>query len=768
MKTYNTILRLMGTLLIAGATLLGCSKSDDTTVRPADKTAAGPVQYVINLSTSNTKAIVDPGDGTLTVTWKAGDEVSVENLTTKTKYAEKLVAESDGASTTLKGTFSGNFNIGDELELTFIGKTDAVQNGILNSADVNAITIENTFDYAIARIEVKEIEIVTEGADAPKANVITTDANFERQQSIVKFTVQNRKADPEAVQVTAFHVTVGEGVEAPVIKVHPAEPMDVLYVAIPAFENKKLTFEAEGSDGYSYKLISPEETLVNGTFYTRTLQMKRLALVEAPVAKTGLAYNGTAQALVDAAQIYWMVNEVKTYVTDAEDKDGAKSIISYFVKREELSSETVPTAPAATAEGWVTSVPAATHAGKYYVWTKMTGNYDYESVDVSESPVPVTIAKATPTVSGVTATSTSLTYNGSAQSLLSAGAKLLFGTTDVTSAKDASNAGCTIQYYVSTSSTTATGGTWGTNLPTATNAGTHYVWVKVTGNGDMNNVVQAYKVSKAIAKKTPSFSLSSTSVTFAAGDAVNSTKTVNVTYDGDGALSVSSGNANKVAASISNKVITLTRKDGGAATVTITVSAAAGTNYTAPSASETITVTLTANDTGVALKSASVGYKVASNGKAYAPSATLPSGATLEGVIVKPGVVMKAVNQGTLYNRTNARESYKHNNAETGYGYYINNLTEAKTTKNWILGDKSEYVGILGNAGNNINSIQNLLSAAGADPLTTGEPGYVTWCHDEDNYFRINVSGNSNFVSYSAWNTDASTGRYARLIFFYE
>ena len=493
----------MGTLLIAGATLLGCSKSDDTTVRPADKTAAGPVQYVINLSTSNTKAIVDPGDGTLTVTWKAGDKVSVENLTTKTKYAEKLVAESDGASTTLKGTFSQNFNIGDELELTFIGKTDAVQNGILNSADVNAITIENTFDYAIARIEVKEIEIVTEGADAPKANVFTTDANFERQQSIVKFTVQNRKATPVAVQVTDFQVTVGEGVEAPVIKVHPAEPMDVLYVAIPAFENKKLTFEAAGSDGYSYKLISPEETLVNGTFYTRTLQMKRLAKVEAPVAKTGLAYNGTAQALVDAAKLYWMVNSVKTYVTDAEDKDGAKSIISYFVKREELSSETVPTAPAATAEGWVTSVPAATHAGKYYVWTKMTGNYDYEDVDVSESPVPVTIAKAKPTVSGVTATSTSLTYNTSAQSLLSAGAKLLFGTTDVTSAKDASNAGCTIQYYVSTSSSTATDGTWGTNLPTATNAGTHYVWVKVTGNGDMDNVDQAYKVSKAIAKATP-------------------------------------------------------------------------------------------------------------------------------------------------------------------------------------------------------------------------------------------------------------------------
>lgn len=757
----------MGTLLIAGATLLGCSKSDDTTVRPADKTAAGPVQYVINLSTSNTKAIVDPGDGTLTVTWKTGDKVSVENLTTKTKYEEKLVAESDGASTTLKGTFSGNFNIGDELELTFIGQSDAVQTGLLNSTDANAKTIENTFDYAIARIEVKEIEIVTEGADAPKANVFTTDANFERQQSIVKFTVQNRKEPPVSVQVTDFQVTVGEGVEAPVIKVHPAEPMDVLYVAMPAFEAKKLTLMAEGNDGFSYKLISPEETLVNGEFYTRTVQMKRLALVEAPVAKTGLAYNGTAQALVDAAQIYWMVNEVKTYVTDAVDKDDAKSIISYFVKKE-VTAGTVPDAPAATAEGWVTTIPTETHAGKYYVWTKMTGNYDYEDVDVSESPVPVTIAKATPTVSGVTATSTSLTYNGSAQSLLSAGAKLMFGTTDVTSAKDASNAGCTIQYYVSTSSTTATGGTWGTNLPTATNAGTHYVWVKVTGNGDMNDVAQACKVSKDIAKKTPSFSLSSTSVTFAQTDAVNATKTVNVTYDGDGVLSVQSGTPAKVTASISNKDITLTRKDGGADTVTITVSAAAGTNYTAPSpASKTITVTLTANDTGVALKSAQVGYKVASNGKAYAPNATLPSGATLEGVIVKSGVVMKAVNQNSMYNRTNARVEDKHTNAEAGYGYYINNLTEAKTTKNWILGDKSDYVGILGNAGNNINSIQNLLSAAGADPLTTGDLGYVTWCYEKDNYFRINVSGTGNFVSYIAWDTGGSTERYARLIFFY-
>ena len=159
---------------------------------------------------------------------------------------------------------------------------------------------------------------------------------------------------------------------------------------------------------------------------------------------------------------------------------------------------------------------------------------------------------------------------------------------------------------------------------------------------------------------------------------------------------------------------------------------------------------------------------LADNGKAYAANATLPAGVSLVGVIVKSGVVMKSQNQGAMYNRTNAQEYGKHTNAETGDSYYINNTSETtKTQKNWIIGSKSEYQGILGNAGANINSIQTLLSAAGADPLTTGDLGYVTWCYEEDNYFKINAVGTSNFVSYSAWNTDASTGRYARLIFFY-
>ena len=149
------------------------------------------------------------------------------------------------------------------------------------------------------------------------------------------------------------------------------------------------------------------------------------------------------------------------------------------------------------------------------VWTKMTGNYDYEDVDVCTNPVKVEIAKAESTDVTITANAASgtLTYSGSAQNLLASAATLTIGTNNVTSAKDASNTGCTIQYYVSTSDTTPTGGSWSSSY-SATNAGTYYIWIKVTGNGDINGISQVMKASKQINKKTQTISLSTSSYSF--------------------------------------------------------------------------------------------------------------------------------------------------------------------------------------------------------------------------------------------------------------
>ena len=271
MNTYKNILRLMGSLLLAGATLLGCSKETGR----QEKAPAGPIQYSINLSTNATKAIVDPNDGTgtLTVTWKEGDKVSVYNKTTETEYKEQLEAQSGGVSTVLKGTFSGSFNVGDELELTFIGKTDAVQNGLLNSEDDGVTTIENAFDWAEATITVKEIQIDEEAGEAA---VVTDDAYFERQQAIVKFTLLDSDETPAPLKVDSLSIQIGDDTEH-LIAVKPAEAASILYVAIPAFEAKKLTLTAVATvenEEKSYKITSPEETFVNGAFYTRTVYMK--------------------------------------------------------------------------------------------------------------------------------------------------------------------------------------------------------------------------------------------------------------------------------------------------------------------------------------------------------------------------------------------------------------------------------------------------------------------------------------------------------------
>ena len=206
--------------------------------------------------------------------------------------------------------------------------------------------------------------------------------------------------------------------------------------------------------------------------------------------------------------------DIEVILDEDLDRQNKKCVISYFVKKE-VTEGAIPTAPTATENGWVSSIPTQVHAGAYYVWTKMTGNYDYEDVGVCTTPVKVEIAKAESTDVTITANAASgtLTYSGSPQNLLSGAASLKIGSYPVTDAKDASNTGCTIQYYVSPSDSTPTGGSWSSSY-SATNAGTYYIWIKVTGNGDIEDKTQVLKATKEIKKKTQTISLSTSSYTF--------------------------------------------------------------------------------------------------------------------------------------------------------------------------------------------------------------------------------------------------------------
>ena len=408
------------------------------------------------------------------------------------------------------------------------------------------------------------------------------------------------------------------------------------------------------------------ETLPEGsTVYTPVDDPEggRTRIYKAPKCKFGLIYNTSAQELLVAGIPY---------------VDG----VSF-----EYSSDGTT---------WSSTVPSATNAGNYNVYCRVKDG------GVTSKALAVSIAKAAPTYTAPTKKN-NLTYNGSSQALVNTG----------------SATGGTMQYKLGS-------GSWSTSVPSQTNAGSYTVSWKVVGDANHTDVNETSLGSISIAKKAPTFNLSTTSVSFANTEKVNATKEVTITYDGDGTLSVSSSNTGKVTASVnqSTKKITLTRKDGGAASgITITVSAAAGTNYSAP-ANKTISVSMAATD-GHLLKDAAVGYAVASNGLAYADKNNIPDGASIIGMVAykngNNGLIMEKDWAGSkAYYKDEINQPAADNSSHAFGSAKLCTTSTSKTTLYWFVGTKANYesCGLTNQAG--FNSVNTKRLNAGCEDLNSG------------------------------------------------
>ena len=257
-------------------------------------------------------------------------------------------------------------------------------------------------------------------------------------------------------------------------------------------------------------------------------------------------------------------------------------------------------------------------------------------------------------------------------------------------------------------------------VPTAKTltAGTYYVWYYVKADdAHIDSEISATAIEVTIAKVTPTFNLSTSSVSFASTDNVNATKQVTITYNGDGVLSVSSNNTKKVTASVNNKTITLTRKSVDGGTVTITVSAAAGTNYSAAT-DKTITVNMTAYITGKALKDASVGWKYGSDGKAYPANASLPTGVTVLGMVAyksgSGGIVMRSTYHSEEL--SNWRADLAGSDPFGSTNAYTSSLSNT-TSCEWRTGTQAEYKNCGLNSVSGFNTLNTSLQTAGCNKL---------------------------------------------------
>ena len=198
---------------------------------------------------------------------------------------------------------------------------------------------------------------------------------------------------------------------------------------------------------------------------------------------------------------------------------------------------------------WSDKIPTGKTAGDYTVYYKAVGTSPYKDSGVT-GPITVTITE--PPIASVSKapTAKTLTYNGSEQTLANAGS--------------ATNG--TMQYCLTEN------GTYSSNIPKGTNAGSYKVYYYVKGNSGYQDSAKN-SINVTIKKAAGSINYETNKLTKTYGD---TSFTYNLKITGDGKVSYSSSNTNVATVNASTGAVTI--KGAGSTTVTATV--ADGTNYT--------------------------------------------------------------------------------------------------------------------------------------------------------------------------------------------
>lgn len=388
----------------------------------------------------------------------------------------------------------------------------------------------------------------------------------------------------------------------------------------------------------------------------------------------------TAPAAVSEALIY--TGSAQELVSAGDEVTGGS--LKYFVN-------TTGEAPTTETEGWIETVPTGTNADTYYVWYYVAADDNHVSTAVTA------IEDATKSISPKEVT---------VSSGIIANSKPYDGTTTAT--LDCSSAVVTDKVDGDELTVSATG-TF-EDVAVGTNITVTISDIMLGGSSASNYTLAATgnqtSTTADITKAAGSVTLSSSSISFAASNAVNSTKTFTISENiSGGTLSVESSDDTKVSASIDGTTVTLTRLVASAiSNVTITVTSDATDYY--ESAQATCTVSAAAVDPGVALSSSGLGYIVGSNGKAYPVSMknSLPAGVTAAGV-----VTYKSGSSGIVVALRDCSSNYTWAYRNTG----LNTVT-AVSGRTWICGSKNQYSYALG------------IGESTADGVWNTKKGYIT------------------------------------------
>lgn len=276
MKTYINNFKHLCTLLLTALAFVACSSDNDDIATPEPvQPANGDITFTAVFGVKNpvTRALSDPGNGTLTASWQQGEEIAI--VFGGNKYTATVTeVDSDGSAIVSATLPSGTPN---NQTVTFIYPASAadgsgLRNDLLATQDGTLATLSSTLDVASA-----DGNIVIDGTNAQPNGTVT----LVNQFAVCKF--QFTDEDDHAIEdITSLTITDLSTTE--VINVTMSTPTAAVYVAMKPSSNST-KFELETASEKNYRKTANAH-LEAGMFYHPTF---KATYFEAPL-KTPLTF----------------------------------------------------------------------------------------------------------------------------------------------------------------------------------------------------------------------------------------------------------------------------------------------------------------------------------------------------------------------------------------------------------------------------------------------------------------------------------------------
>lgn len=285
---------------------------------------AGPATKALEYDASNKKVLA---------TFSATDQVYVYNKTKGALDANCLRPDSDGASVTLSGTLSGEYEAGDELELRY-GSYFAFSGGVFDYEEQSG-SFESLRDFGVATVSVT-------GVDEVNNSIATGNASFTSPYSIFRFTfVDMNTGDPIPIQFLWVRSAFGKLVfqdKPDGTKEYYGEIAEGAFPRETFRDNSTdpvwlaLSYEAPATDPDTdymmfqilddvhkivYDMVKPTDgKIVNGRFYTPTIGMMPLPKPEVTLTSSG---NPVEPTMIAPLLYRVMADNYYTYENPGDD-----------------------------------------------------------------------------------------------------------------------------------------------------------------------------------------------------------------------------------------------------------------------------------------------------------------------------------------------------------------------------------------------------------------------------------------------------------------